>query len=87
MADRILEAALAVARERGGRLTAVELEAGPDAPMSEEALRFHWAHAVGEHAAGARAADARAADAVALRIVCVDEPAAFRLVAIDVDGP
>ena len=80
MADRILEAALAAAHERGGRLTAVELEAGPDAPMSEEALRFHWAHAVGEAAAGGVVAD------VALRIVRVDEPSAFRLVAIDVDG-
>lgn len=79
IADRILEAALAVAHERGGRLTGVEVEAGPDAPVSEEALRFHWEHAVAEGAEGAAAP-------VALRIVATDEPAAFRIVAIDLDG-
>ena len=78
IADRLLEAALAAAANAGGsRLTGVEIEAGPEAAMSEEALRFHWAHAT----AGTPA------ERVALRIVPVEEPAALRLVAIDVDGP
>jgi Zn finger protein HypA/HybF involved in hydrogenase expression len=76
IADRILEAALAEAHERGGRLTGVEVEVGPDAPVSEEAVRFHWEHAVAESAG----------DPVALRIVAVSEAAAFRIVAIDIDG-
>jgi Zn finger protein HypA/HybF involved in hydrogenase expression len=78
IAERILEAALAAAANAGGaRLSAVEVEAGPEAAISEEALRFHWAHAT----AGTNA------ERVALRIVPVEEPAALRLVAIDVDEP
>ena len=83
IAERMLEAALAAAAKAGvgafgsgARLTGVEVEAGPDAAMSEEALRFHWTEAI----AGT------VADHAILRIVPVDEPAAFRLVAIDVEG-
>ncbi|HEU0244932.1 MAG TPA: hydrogenase/urease maturation nickel metallochaperone HypA [Candidatus Limnocylindrales bacterium] len=76
IAERIVEAALAAAGERAAAVTAVELEAGPDAPMSAEALRFHWTEAVrGTRIEGA-----------ALRIVEVAEPRALRLVALDV-GP
>jgi len=79
IADRILEAATAKARARGALLTAVEVEAGPGAPVSEEALRFHWEHACGHASAG------MARSAVALRIVPVEDPGVLRLVAIDVD--
>ncbi len=78
IAERMLEAALEAAANAGAtRLTAVEVEAGPGGSMSEEALRFHWAQAT----------SGTAAERAALRIIPVDEPAALRLVAIDVDGP
>ena len=80
IADRILEAATAEARARGARLTGVEVEAGPEAPVSEEALRFHWQHVCGHDSSRGAAA------AIALRIVPVEEPGALRLVAIDGEG-
>lgn len=79
IADRILESAITAAH--GARLTGVEVETGPESPVSEEALRFHWEHACGHVAATV------AASPVALRIVPVDEPGALRLVAIEVDEP
>jgi hydrogenase nickel incorporation protein HypA/HybF len=74
VAERILEAALARAAIAGAaRITVVELEAGTAAGVSEEALRFHWS----EQARGT------IADGAELRIVGVDDPTAFRLVAIE----
>lgn len=78
IAERILEAALAAAADAHAvRVTAVEVEAGAEAWVSEEAVRLHW----GLVTAGT------AAEGAAFRFVPVDEPTALRLVAIDVDGP
>lgn len=76
LAARLLEAVLAEAAARGAvRVTAVELEAGPVAVPSAEALAFHF-----ELAAGGTAAEG-----ATLRVVALpDEPAAVRLVALEV---
>ena len=74
VAERIVEAALEAAGERAPAVTAVEVQAGPGA-VSDEALHFHWADAVrGTPIEGS-----------ALRIVAVDDPAALRLVALELD--
>jgi len=77
IADSILDIVVARAAEAGaGRITAIHLEAGVLAGVSEEALRFHWEqHAVGTPAEGA-----------VLHLVQTDEPTDIRLVAIDVEG-
>ena len=77
IADRILDIVVARAAEDGaGRITAIHLEAGVLAGVSEEALRFHWEqHAVDTPAEGA-----------VLHLVQPDEPTDIRLVAIDVEG-
>ena len=76
VAERIVEAAVAAAGARAASVTAVEVEAGPLA-VSDEALQFHWTEAV----------RGTPIDGAALRIVPVDEPAALRLVALELDGP
>ncbi|MCU0293737.1 MAG: hydrogenase maturation nickel metallochaperone HypA [Thermoanaerobaculaceae bacterium] len=77
IADRILDIVVARAGEAGARrITAIHLEAGVLAGVSEEALRFHWEqHATGTPAEGA-----------VLHLVETDEPTDLRLVAIDVEG-
>ena len=77
MARRLLEAVLAVAAERRlRRVTGVEVEAGPVAVPSAEALAFHF----GLAAAGTLAAGAT------LRVTGVgDDPAVLSLVAVEVD--
>jgi Zn finger protein HypA/HybF involved in hydrogenase expression len=75
IAARVVEAALAAAGDRAASVTAVELELGPDAPATGDALRFHWTEA----AAGTPLAGA------ALRVVPVAAPGVLRLVALDVD--
>ncbi len=79
IADRILDLVVARAREAGApRITAVHLEAGALAGVSEDALRFHWE----QHAAGTPA------EGATLHLVETDEPTDLRLVAIDVaDAP
>ena len=76
IADRILDIVVARAVEAGAlRISAVHLEAGVLAGVSEDALRFHWEqHAVGTPAEGAE-----------LHLVQTDEPTDLRLVAIDVE--
>jgi hydrogenase nickel incorporation protein HypA/HybF len=77
VADRILEAVLAHAALAGAsRVTLVELEAGEACGVSDEAVAFHWSEV----------ARGTPADGAALRIIPVDDPTAFRLVAIDVAG-
>ena len=78
VAERILEAVLArAALARAARVTAIELEAGDASGVSGEAVTFHWAEA----------ARGTIAEGAALRIIPVDDPTAFRLVAIEVpDG-
>ena len=74
--DRILDLAVDRARQAGAtRVTAVHLEAGELAGVSEEALRFHWE----QHAAGTPA------EGAALHLVLLDAPVELRLVAIDVE--
>lgn len=79
VAERILEAALArAALARAGRVTAVELQAGAESGVSDEAVRFHWDEL-------SRGTPAEGAE---LRILPAADPSAFRLVAIEVeDGP
>jgi Zn finger protein HypA/HybF involved in hydrogenase expression len=78
VAARLLEVVLARAAEaRSERVTAVEVELGPDAPASAEALAFHWAEA----ARGTIAADAvlgfvPAADGAAIRALAIEVPEA-----------
>lgn len=78
VAERILEAVLArAALARVARVTIVELEAGPESGVSEEAVRFHWTEV----------ARGTAAEGAELRIRPVSDPTAFRLVAVEVpDG-
>lgn len=78
IADRILDIVVARATDAGAlRITAIHLEAGVLAGVSEEALRFHWE----QHAAGTPA------EGAVLHLVQTDEPTDLRLVAIDVEGP
>ncbi len=79
IADRILDIVVARAQEAGApRITAIYLEAGVLAGVSEDALRFHWE----QHAAGTPA------EGATLYLVETDEPTDLRLVAIDVaDAP
>lgn len=76
VAERILEAALARASlAHALRVTAVELQAGDECGVSEEAVRFHWDEAVaGTIAEGAE-----------LRVLRSHDPTVFRMVAIEVD--
>jgi hydrogenase nickel incorporation protein HypA/HybF len=76
IADRILDIAVEQCRAAGARrVTAVHLEAGILAGVSEEALRFHWEqHAVGTPAEGA-----------VLHLALTEEPTDLRFVAIDVE--
>ena len=55
IADRILDIVVARAQEAGApRITAIHLEAGVLAGVSEDSLRFHWEqHAAGTPAEGA----------------------------------
>lgn len=78
IADRILDIAVARAKEAGApRITAIHLEAGAIAGISEDSLRFHWElHAAGTPAEGA-----------VLHFTELDEPVELRLVAIDVEDP
>ncbi len=77
IADRILDIVVARAREAGApRITAIHLEAGAAAAVSEDSLRFHWEqHAQGTPAEGA-----------VLHFTEVEELTELRLVAIDVEG-
>jgi hydrogenase nickel incorporation protein HypA/HybF len=77
IADRILDIAVEQCRAAGARrVTAVHLEAGILAGVSEDALRFHWEqHAVGTPAEGA-----------VLHLALTEEPTDLRFVAIDVEG-
>jgi Zn finger protein HypA/HybF involved in hydrogenase expression len=79
IADRILDIVISRAEEAGApRITAIYLQAGALAGVSEDALRFHWE----QHAAGTPA------EGAALHFTEVDEPTDLRLVSIDVeDGP
>ena len=76
IADRILDIAVEQCRAAGARrVTAVHLEAGILAGVSEEALRFHWEqHAVGTSAEGA-----------VLHVAFTEEPTDLRFIAIDVE--
>jgi hypothetical protein len=77
IADRILDIVVGRAREVGApRITAIHLEAGAMAAVSEDSLRFHWE----QHAAGTPA------EGAILYFTEVDEPTDLRLVAIDVEG-
>jgi len=75
IADRILDIVVARAQEAGSpRITAIHLEAGALAGVSEDSLRFHLEqHAVGTPAEGA-----------VLHLTQVDTPTDLRLVWIDV---
>ncbi len=76
MAERLLEVVLARAASSGaGRVTAVELEVGPESGVSEEAVRFHWTEvATGTPAEGAELRVVPAADATAFRVVAIEVP-------------
>ncbi len=75
IADRILDIVVARAHEAGApRITAIHLEAGALAAVSEDSLRFHWE----QHAAGTPA------EGAVLHFTEVDTPTDLRLVAIDV---
>lgn len=78
LAARLLEAVLAEAAARGAvRVATVDLEAGPVAVPSAEALAFHF----GLAAAGTLA------DGAVVRVTGLpDEPAAVRLVALEVEA-
>jgi hydrogenase nickel incorporation protein HypA/HybF len=77
IADRILEIVIARAREAGApRITAIHLEAGALAGVSEDSLRFHWE----QHAAGTPA------EGAVLHFTELDDASDLRLVAIDVEG-
>ena len=77
IADRILDIVVARAQEAGApRITAIHLEAGVLAAVSEDSLRFHWE----QHAAGTPA------EGAVLHFTEVDEPTDLRLVSIDVEG-
>ncbi len=77
IADRILDIVIARAMEAGApRITAIHVEAGALAGVSEDSLRFHWE----QHAAGTPA------EGAILVFTEVDEPTDLRLVSIDVEG-
>ena len=77
IADRILDIVIARAMEAGApRITAIHVEAGALAAVSEDSLRFHWE----QHAAGTPA------EGAILVFTEVDEPTDLRLVSIDVEG-
>jgi len=77
IADRILDIVIARALEAGApRITAIHVEAGALAAVSEDSLRFHWE----QHAAGTPA------EGAVLHFTEVDEPTDLRLVSIDVEG-
>jgi Zn finger protein HypA/HybF involved in hydrogenase expression len=77
IADRILEIVIARASAAGApRITAIHVEAGALAGVSEDSLRFHWE----QHAAGTQA------EGAVLHFTEIDEPTDLRLVAIDVEG-
>jgi Zn finger protein HypA/HybF involved in hydrogenase expression len=77
IADRILDIVIARAMEAGApRITAIHVEAGALAAVSEDSLRFHWE----QHAAGTPA------EGAVLVFTEVDEPTDLRLVSIDVEG-
>jgi Zn finger protein HypA/HybF involved in hydrogenase expression len=77
IADRILDIVIARAMEAGApRITAIHVEAGALAGVSEDSLRFHWE----QHAAGTPA------EGAVLVFTEVDEPTDLRLVSIDVEG-
>jgi Zn finger protein HypA/HybF involved in hydrogenase expression len=77
IADRILDIVIARATEAGApRITAIHVEAGALAAVSEDSLRFHWE----QHAAGTPA------EGAVLHFTEVDEPTDLRLVSIDVEG-
>ena len=77
IADRILDIVIARATEAGApRITAIHVEAGALAGVSEDSLRFHWE----QHAAGTPA------EGAVLHFTEVDEPTDLRLVSIDVEG-
>jgi Zn finger protein HypA/HybF involved in hydrogenase expression len=77
IADRILDIVIARAMEAGApRITAIHVEAGALAAVSEDSLRFHWE----QHAAGTPA------EGAVLHFTEVDEPTDLRLVSIDVEG-
>jgi hydrogenase nickel incorporation protein HypA/HybF len=76
VAGRILEAVIERAVRAGAtRVTEVELEAGEACGVSVDAVTFHW----DEVARGS------VAEGACLRFVPVADPAAFRLVAIEVE--
>jgi len=76
IADRILDIVVARAQEAGApRITAIHLEAGALAGVSEDSLRFHWE----QHAAGTPA------EGAVLHFTEVDTPTDLRLVSIDAD--
>jgi Zn finger protein HypA/HybF involved in hydrogenase expression len=76
IADRMLDAVLDRVAEAGAmRVDAVVLEMGDECGVAIEALEFHWQ----EHARGT------AADGARLVVLRPDDPAAFRVVALDVD--
>jgi hydrogenase nickel incorporation protein HypA/HybF len=76
IADRILDIVVEQARQAGApRITAIHLEAGVLAGVSEDSLRFHWEqHALGTPAEGA-----------VLHFTEVETPTDLRLVSIDVE--
>ncbi|HSW42347.1 MAG TPA: hydrogenase maturation nickel metallochaperone HypA [Patescibacteria group bacterium] len=77
IADRILDIVIARATEAGApRITAIHVEAGALAAVSEGSLRFHWE----QHAAGTPA------EGAVLHFTEVDEPTDLRLVSIEVEG-
>jgi Zn finger protein HypA/HybF involved in hydrogenase expression len=77
IADRILDIVIARATEAGApRITAIHVEAGALAAVSEDSLRVHWE----QHAAGTPA------EGAVLHFTEVDEPTDLRLVSIDVEG-
>jgi Zn finger protein HypA/HybF involved in hydrogenase expression len=76
VANRILEAVLARAEAAGARrVTVVEIEAGEACGVAGESLELHF----GEHARGT------IAEGASLVVRRAGDPAAFRLVAIDVE--
>ncbi len=76
IADRILDIVVEQARRAGApRVTAIHLEAGVLAGVSEDSLRFHWE----QHALGTPAEHA------VLHFTEVDTPTDLRLVSIDVE--
>ena len=75
VAQRLLGVVLERAARSGAtRVVTVELEAGPESAVSDEAVRFHWAEV----------ARGTPAEGAVLHVVPVAEATAFRVVAIEV---